>query len=177
MVAILMRGVVKICCLTPILGLGWFLGGCATGSQGVGDYVPTVQESGRVRWTQPSGDRLVADVTFTRDEGPAAALLVGKEVTMLQLLRQGNELQAQGRFVRGGWRGSVQQAPRPLSDWTALLQAWETVQRMPEGRQELHTGNYRVSFEQAGGRLAGFHVVVNNSGSEFTVQMHRPRGF
>lgn len=140
------------------------------------DYAPTVQESGRVRWTQPSGDRLVADVHFTRDEGHSAALLVGKEVTMLRLLRQGDQVRADGRFTRGGWRGSLADAPRPLSDWVALLQAWEAAGRLSDGRQELHTGTHRVSFEHEGGRLVGFHVVVNASGSEFTVQMARRGG-
>lgn len=145
------------------------LAGCAT-KDSTEAYHPIERENGRLQWEQTSGDRLIANGSFSRDAHGQSAVRIGKEISILELRRAGGTLHAQGRMVRAGWSGEIQQAPRPVLDWAMLLQAWDAAPAMKEGKQELHTGAFRAQYEKQGGKLKTLFVKVNGTESNFTVK-------
>lgn len=155
-------------CLLSVL-FAFCLGGCA-GRDNREQFVPVAQHQARVRWEQATGDRIVADAIFSHDAGEGAAVVIGKHQAFLELLRTREQVRASGKLARPSWRGTPESAPHPLSDWVMLLEAWQAARRVPgEGRQELHTANFRVSFERAGGTLKSMAVRPGVHGSSFTV--------
>jgi len=147
-----------------------FLAGCA-GKDARNSYFPVMQQEARVRWEQSNRDRLISDVVFSHDATDGAALVIGKHQTYLELLRRGDNLRASGRMARPAWRGAAASAPHPISDWGTLLEAWQTARNLPgDGKKEIHTRNFRVSFERAGGILVNMMVLPSGTGSTFMVR-------
>lgn len=148
----------------------FFLAGCATNDART-SYVPIAQQEARVRWEQANRDRLVSDVVFSRDATDGAALVIGKHQTYLELFRRGETLRASGRMARPPYGGAIESAPYPLSDWAMLLEAWQAAQNLHgDGKKEIHTKNFRVSFERSGALLQNMMVAPSGSGSTFIVR-------
>ena len=133
-------------------------------------YHPIHREYGRLQWEQASGDRLIANGSFSRDANESSELRIGKDIPILELMRTKGTLHAQGRMVRSGWAGEIQQATSPVLDWAILLQAWDAAPAMKDGKQELHTGAFRAQYEKQGGKLKALFVKVNGAESSFTVK-------
>jgi len=108
---------------------------------------------------------------FSHDATDGAALVIGKHQTYLELLRKGDILRASGRMARPAWRGPAASAPPPLGEWAMLLEAWQAVRNLPgDGKKEIHTTNFRVSFERADGFLENMMVRPSGTGSTFMVR-------
>lgn len=154
--------------LAAVLGWTVLLAGCRT-LEPADPYVPVREETGRLRWVQPSGDRLIADVHFSTDEERRSRLWIGKHSPILTLSRDRDHLSAESRFFGGRWSGNAATAPPAIREWLALLLAWEASGGIGEGKREFHTPEFRASYEIENGSLRSMTVRPAQSESEFAV--------
>ncbi len=146
--------------------------GCSTLNLG-SNYHPDTQQLGRIRWEQPSKDRLIADVYFSKDSAGNSALLIGKEAPVLDLIVDGENVSARGKMVGPGWSGPRASAPDYVTIWVQLLDAWSTASTLQDGSQEIHTSSYRARYEKQNGRLKAMFVRPTVREDTLTVQFAR----
>lgn len=150
------------------LFLAFCVGGCASVPPRP-LFVPDTQQTGRVLWVQPSGDRLIGDCIFSKEGNDRFALLLGKEAPLLSIFRSAQTVYVDGRMAGGRWSGTQENLVGIPAEWNRLLNAWAATAGFGDGKHELHTSEYRVQFEKRYGTLTGMQVRLAGNGGEFLV--------